>query len=96
MTRRVTVLEKAPEPLHFAGHGPHQLPLDRQVDHVWEQASDGGRQTPDVWEFSLPATARTQVDLSAVMRTPALARNEETRARARSATSLSERAGPAS
>jgi hypothetical protein len=67
MTRRVTVLEKAPEPLHFAGHGPHQLPLDRQVDHVWEQASDGGRQTPDVWEFSLPATARTQVDLSAVM-----------------------------
>lgn len=67
MTRRVTVLEKVPEPLRFAGHGPHQLPLDRQVDHVWEQVADGGTQTADVWEFSLPATARTQVDLSAEM-----------------------------
>lgn len=67
MTRRVTVLEKVPEPLHFAGHGPHPLPLDRQVEHVWERTSEGKEQAADVWEFSLPATARAQIDLSGEM-----------------------------
>jgi hypothetical protein len=66
MTRRVTVLERAPEPLRFAGHGPHVLPLDRQVEHLWEQPAEG-LQPRDVWEFSLPATVRVQVDLSSEM-----------------------------
>ena len=67
MTRRVTVLERIAEPLHFVGHGPHQLPLDRQVEHVWVQASVGGQEPPDVWEFSMPAAAGAQIDLSAEM-----------------------------
>ena len=65
-TRRVTVLEKVPEPPRFAGHGPHLLPLDRQIEHVWEQAP-GTPQTPDRWEFSLPATVPTHIELSREM-----------------------------
>ncbi len=67
MTRRVTVLQRIPEPLHFAGHGPHHLPLDAVVEHVWEQAPGDGPQLPDVWEFALPATARVDVALSPEM-----------------------------
>ena len=67
LTRRVTVLERVAEPLRFAGHGPHALPLDRQVEHVWEQPPEGDHTTRDVWEFSMPATVRVQVDLSAEM-----------------------------
>ena len=40
-SRRLTVLEPVAPPLRFAGHGPHTLPLDREVEHLWLE--------PDGW-----------------------------------------------
>jgi hypothetical protein len=67
VTRRVTILEAVPEPLRYTGHGPHALPLDHQVDHVWEEPVEGGERAPDLWEFSLPAAVPARIDLSGEM-----------------------------
>ncbi len=67
--RQVTLLERLPEALAFAGHGPHQLPLaggdlDRQVSHVWREPEAGGERLPDVWRFSLPAALHATIRAS--------------------------------
>ena len=66
-SRRLTVLEPVAPPLRFAGHGPHPLPLDREVEHVWLEPDGGAKRVPDTWAFELPAAATVQVALSGEM-----------------------------
>lgn len=66
-TRRVTLLSRAEAPLRFAGHGPHPLPLDREVEHLWLEPEGGQPRVPDVWQVELPAAARVRVELGAEM-----------------------------
>ncbi|MFH1467680.1 MAG: hypothetical protein ABIO70_25060 [Pseudomonadota bacterium] len=61
-TRRVTSVAPVEQPLRYAGHGPHALPLDRPVEHTWTEPQDGGERAPDRWRFELPAAV--DLDLS--------------------------------
>lgn len=67
VTRRLTLLARAAEPLHFEGHGPHQLPLAHEVEHVWLETGAGEERPPDVWEVTLPAAVTARVELSGEM-----------------------------
>jgi hypothetical protein len=61
-TRRLTLVERAPEPVVRAGHGPHPLPLDIAVTHTWWEPQDAAAaRTPDVWTFTLPADAEVAI-----------------------------------
>ena len=68
--RALVLLEKKPEPLEFAGHGPHKLPLETQVDHVWvepegpEGLIEGAPRPPDLWQFEVPAKVHAAVELT--------------------------------
>lgn len=66
-SRRLTILEPVPPPLRFAGHGPHLLPLDREVEHLWLEPEGAAQRIPDTWAFELPAMATVQVTLSREM-----------------------------
>ncbi|HUK14174.1 MAG TPA: hypothetical protein VLW17_12805 [Thermoanaerobaculaceae bacterium] len=66
-TRRVTRLEKVAEKLRFTGHGPHPLPLDQEVEHLWQEPAQGAERVPDAWLFTLPAPAAVRVELSGEM-----------------------------
>lgn len=50
--RRVTLLQRHPEPVVRTGHGPHALPIDTPVSHVWRESEE---RTPDRWTFTLAA-----------------------------------------
>lgn len=67
VARRVTLLERVPPPLHFEGHGPHVLPLDTRVEHLWREPQPGAARIPDAWDFELPARVETTVTLEADM-----------------------------
>jgi hypothetical protein len=68
--RALVLLEKKPVPLEFAGHGPHKLPLEIQVGHVWvepegpEGLIEGAPRPPDVWQFEVPAKVHAAVELT--------------------------------
>ena len=71
--RAVTLLTRQREALRFAGHGPHALPLDTTVEHLWREP-DGGpdgapaaERPPDLWRFELPAAATATLTLDAEM-----------------------------
>ena len=71
--RALVLLEKKPEPQEFAGHGPHPLPLETGVEHVWVEPEgpegllvDAPR-PPDLWRFELPAKVHAAVELSEEM-----------------------------
>ena len=66
-TRRVTRLEKVAEKLRFTGHGPHPLPLDQEIEHLWQEPAQGAERLPDAWLFTLPAPAAVRVELSGEM-----------------------------
>ncbi len=71
--RAVTLLSRRQEAPHFKGHGPHSLPLDTTVEHLWREpeTATGGepeaQRPPDVWRFELPAAAATTITLDAEM-----------------------------
>jgi hypothetical protein len=73
--RAVTLLTRRRQKLSFEGHGPHPLPLDAAVEHLWrepEQPEAGGdeqraERPPDLWRFELPAAATTTISLDAEM-----------------------------
>jgi hypothetical protein len=68
--RALVLLEKKPEPLEFKGHGPHRLPLEIQVGHVWvepegpEGLIEGAPRPPDLWQFEVPAKVHAAVELT--------------------------------
>ncbi len=62
--RVVTTLERRADPLHFEGHGPHELPLAQAVNHLWNESPEGAARIPDTWDFELPAGADVAIDLS--------------------------------
>ncbi len=68
--RALVLLEKKPETLEFTGHGPHALPLETAVGHVWvepegpEGLIEDAPRPPDVWRFELPAKVHAAVELT--------------------------------
>ena len=66
-TRRLTLLEHRPEAMLLTGKGPHRLPLDRPIEHLWLEAEEGREQRPDVWEFDLPADVEARLVLGGEM-----------------------------
>jgi hypothetical protein len=65
--RRVTVLERVARPVERRGHGPHELPLDELVHHVWTEPENGGERLPDIWTFRLEAGVDIRLDLAPEM-----------------------------
>lgn len=65
--RRVTVLERVAEPVERRGHGPHELPLDEVVQHVWTEPKDDGERLPDIWIFRLEAGVEIRLELAPEM-----------------------------
>jgi hypothetical protein len=69
-TRALTLLERQEEPPHFAGHGPHEVPLaalERGVESVWREPAEGQERQADLWRFELPAHVHATVALDAEM-----------------------------
>jgi len=65
--RRLTLLERLTEPPRFEGHGPHCLPLDTEVEHVWEEPEGDGERVPDRWEFALAGAGEVLIRLNQEM-----------------------------
>jgi hypothetical protein len=67
-TQALIQLEREAEPLAFTGHGPHELPLERTVEHQWvEPAGEEAPRPPDVWRFTVPAKLTATVALTEEM-----------------------------
>lgn len=62
--RVVSLLEAVTPPPEFNGHGPHPLPLDTEVDHLWLEPGEGEPRHPDQWRFELPAAADVRIGLN--------------------------------
>lgn len=62
--RVVTLLQRAAPALQYAGHGPHKLPLQRRLQHLWMEPAEGSPRQPDAWQFSLPAAADVSIELT--------------------------------
>ena len=68
--RALLLLERRPEPLRLEGHGPHELPLERAVEHVWIESAEGAappesaERAPDRWVFEVPAEVQATVALT--------------------------------
>jgi hypothetical protein len=71
-TRVVTRIDPIGSPRRYSGHGPHRLPLERRVEHVWMEPEGDGPRTPDTWEFTLPADVETGIELTGDMRATVL------------------------
>ncbi|MEI6413967.1 MAG: hypothetical protein WCP34_06850, partial [Pseudomonadota bacterium] len=67
--RVLTLLEPIrPVPV-FTGHGPHPLPFETLVAHLWEEpATRESPRIPDQWDFKLPAKAHVAITLDNDMR----------------------------
>jgi hypothetical protein len=63
-SRVVTLLQRASPALKYAGHGPHKLPLQRRVQHLWMEPAEGSPRQPDTWQFSMPAAADASIELT--------------------------------
>lgn len=66
-TRALIQLEREAEPLRFTGHGPHDLPLEKTVEHQWVEPEGEAPRQPDVWRFTVPARLTTTVALTEEM-----------------------------
>ncbi|HYU33422.1 MAG TPA: hypothetical protein VEW48_14795 [Thermoanaerobaculia bacterium] len=66
-TRALIQLEREAEPLHFTGHGPHDLPLETAVEHQWVEPEGEAPRQPDVWRFTVPARLTATVSLTEEM-----------------------------
>jgi len=71
-TRVVTRIDPIGGPRRYAGHGPHRLPLERRVEHVWMEPEGDAPRTPDTWEFSLSADVEASVELTGDMQATVL------------------------
>ncbi len=63
--RVVTLLERHQPPLTFEGHGPHTIPLNRQIEHTWVRRGDDTDK--DVWSFEVPADVDVKLELGGKM-----------------------------
>lgn len=67
----VTAVERRPEAPRTSGHGPHDLPLGVEREHLWrepqEGEGEGAVRLPDRWSFSLPAAAEVTLVLAPEM-----------------------------
>jgi hypothetical protein len=64
VSRVISLLEKLPPPApHFEGHGPHTLPLEQNIQHLWLEPETGEKSQRDEWDFTLPAPADTHINI---------------------------------
>ena len=66
-TRALIQLQREAEPLRFTGHGPHELPLEKTVEHQWVEPEGEAPRRPDVWRFTVPARLTATVALTEEM-----------------------------
>jgi hypothetical protein len=66
-TRALVQLSREVEPLRFSGHGPHELPLETTVEHLWVEPEGEAPRQPDVWRFTVPARLTATVALTEEM-----------------------------
>jgi hypothetical protein len=66
-TTRITTLDRVVKPLVRLGHGPHALPLDTPVTHVWWEPAPGAPREPDLWQFQTLAPADFTLSVNAEM-----------------------------
>lgn len=62
-SRVISLLDKIPTKHQFEGHGPHSVPLENSIQHVWLEPEAGNQRQPDQWEFTLTAPADTHITL---------------------------------
>ncbi len=60
--RQWTLLEPLGQAEAAEGPGPHELPLERWLEHLWLEPSDGPR--GDRWRFQWPADGEARIQLS--------------------------------
>ncbi len=68
--RVVTELRPAPKALYYTGHGPHRLPVNRTLEHEWNESkrkTKKSRRKPDVWSFKLPAPVKATLRATSKM-----------------------------
>lgn len=67
----VVRVERLSGPLRASGHGPHELPLGVEREHLWrepqEGEGEGAVRAPDRWRFTLPAAAEVWLFLDPEM-----------------------------
>jgi len=63
-SRRLTRVDRTPEPVVTVGPGPHPLALGVPAEQVWWERDP---RTPDVWTLSVPAPVRARLEVSAEM-----------------------------
>ncbi|HSM51189.1 MAG TPA: hypothetical protein VLA75_07310, partial [Thermoanaerobaculia bacterium] len=67
----VVRVERLPEPVRASGHGPHELPLGIEREHLWREPQEGEGEdavrAPDRWRFTLPAAAEVRLFLDPEM-----------------------------
>jgi hypothetical protein len=66
-TQTLVQLDREAEPLRFAGHGPHALPLEATVEHQWVEPEGEALRQPDLWRFEVPARLTATISLTSEM-----------------------------
>lgn len=66
-TQALIQLEREAEPLRFTGHGPHELPLDKAVEHQWVESEGEASRQADLWRIVVPARLTATVSLTSEM-----------------------------
>jgi hypothetical protein len=67
-TRALAIYTRPEEEPSFSGKGPHVLPLEVTIPHVWREKGRGENRRPDVFTFELPARGQIQISLDESMR----------------------------
>ncbi len=62
--RVLALYERADAPPPREGHGPHPLPLERAVEHVWRETGEGEARAADRWRLRLDGPTPVTVRLS--------------------------------
>ncbi len=65
--RVVTLLEPVPPKVRREGHGPHALPIGREIRHQWLEPEPGEKRTPDQWLFTAAAPVDAVIRLNKEM-----------------------------
>ena len=63
----IAKIDKLNKPPSFSGHGPHHLPLDQTVEHIWHEPQEDQPRSADRWHIVWPAEADATVNMDGDM-----------------------------
>jgi hypothetical protein len=66
--RAVTELVPILAPVTYQGHGPFAAVFGQNMQNRWMEPAPGQKRQPDMWDFTLPAAAGTDISLDGGMR----------------------------